>query len=342
MIVPVRMTAGDKTIETYAMLDGGATNPIVREEMAKRLNLKYEKRKANLVTVGEESYGVKSFTEFKVENLDGDLKLEMKKAVVMKILTTKNDKPPTNDETLGETYLEDVSFRELPGEEVNMIIPITFSWCWLGGRVRRSTIDKPIAIETLFGWTLAGGKPNEASDLIACYRTAIEMDDDELKADIKRLFRHEFPDILENKTHESPEDVYAMKQMEESIHFDEEIGHYRVGLPWKTSREEVAEKMNKVNSSKTSLARLKKQIQKIKDDKTYFKEGEYFGYVKKQMNNMFEDGYVEVLEENNIEEGIPTWVMPLNVVYQPHKPTKPRCCHDGKAKTAGVSLNDRC
>merc|ERR1712087_938490 len=79
-----------------------------------------------------------------------------------------------------------------------------------------------------------------------------------------RLFRHEFRDILENKTHESPEDVYAMKQMEESIHFDEEIGHYRVGLPWKTSREEVAEKMNKVNSSKTSLARLKKQIQKIK------------------------------------------------------------------------------
>ena len=59
MIVPIRMIAGDKTIETYAMLDGGATNPIVREEMAKRLNLKYKKRKANLVTVGEESYGIK-------------------------------------------------------------------------------------------------------------------------------------------------------------------------------------------------------------------------------------------------------------------------------------------
>ena len=120
--------------------------------------------------------------------------------------------------------------------------------------------------------------------------------------------------------------------MEECIYFDKEIGHYRVGLPWKISREEVAEKMNKVNSSKTSLAQLKKQIQKIKDDKTYFKEGEYFGYVKKQMD-MFEDGYVEVLKENNIKDGIPSWVMPLNMVYQPHKPTKPCCCHDGKAKT---------
>ena len=53
MIVPIRMIAGDKTIETYAMLDGGATNPIVREEIAKKLNLKYEKREAILVTVGE-------------------------------------------------------------------------------------------------------------------------------------------------------------------------------------------------------------------------------------------------------------------------------------------------
>ena len=72
MIVPVRMVVGNKSIETYAMLDGGATNPNIREEMAKKLNLKYKKRKANPVTVGEESYGVKSFTEFEVENLDGD------------------------------------------------------------------------------------------------------------------------------------------------------------------------------------------------------------------------------------------------------------------------------
>ena len=112
----------------------------------------------------------------------------MKKVVVMKILTTKNDKPPTSNKTLGQAYLEDASFRELPGKEINMIMPVSFSWCWLGGRVRRSTIDKPIAIKTKFGWTLAGGKTNKVSDLIACYRTAIEMDKDKLKADIKKLF----------------------------------------------------------------------------------------------------------------------------------------------------------
>ena len=40
MIVPVRMVVGNKSIEMYTMLDGGATNPNIREEMAKKLNLK--------------------------------------------------------------------------------------------------------------------------------------------------------------------------------------------------------------------------------------------------------------------------------------------------------------
>ena len=57
---------------------------------------------------------------------------------------------------------------------------------------------------------------------------------------MKRLFRKEFPEILENKIHESEDDKRAMKQMEDTIYFDEEIGHYRVGLPWKTSRKKVA------------------------------------------------------------------------------------------------------
>ena len=165
----------------------------------------------------------------------------------------------------GETYLG-VTFDELEDKSVNMILPMEFGWCWLGGEVRRSTIDKPIALNTEFGWALAGGKRNEASLLSSCYKVSVQQDDEDIKEDVKQLFRKEFPEILENKVHESEDDKIAMKQMEDTIYFDEEIGHYRVGLPWKTSRKEVVEKMNGINSSGTSLACLKRSIKKIKDN----------------------------------------------------------------------------
>ena len=335
MIVPVKVTFEGKSIETYAMLDGGATNPVIKEELAEKLKLKYQEKESTLVTLGAKTPGIRKFTEFSVTSFEGDVNLKMEKAVVMNDLTTDSDIPPSNEEVEGEKYLEGVSFKELSDKSVNMIIPVGYGWCWLGGEVRRSTIDKPIGVKTKFGWALAGGKIDKEGTMPSCYKMSIEHDDEGIREDIQRLFNKEFPNILENKVHESRDDKYAMEQMEKTIKFDEEIGHYRVGLPWKTSREEAAKKMNPIDSSRTSMIRLKKQIKKIKEDKQYFPEGEYFEHVKKQMNNMFDDGYVEVLKENNVEEGVPTWVMPLNVVYQPHKPTKPRCCHDGKAKTGG-------
>ena len=340
MIVPVKVTVNHKTVETYAMLDGGATATVVKESLTEKLKTEYEQKDSTLVTVTGRTKAKRNFASFTISNLTGDTTLEIKNAVVVDNLTTESDIPPTNEEIKGEWYLNGVSFVELPEKSVDLLIPIEYAWCWLGGEMRRSTTDKPMAIKTRFGWALAGGKLNESCTIPSCYKVAVEYDDDSIKEDVKKLFKREFPDILENKVHDSIDDKRAMERMEETIYFDKEIGHYKVGLPWKTSREEVASRMNKINSSKTSLSRITKQIKKIKEDKVYFPPGEYFGYVKNQMKGIFDDGHVERLKENDIKEGIPTWVMPLNVVYQPHKPTKPRCCHDGKAATGGVSLND--
>ena len=48
--------------------------------------------------------------------------------------------------------------------------------------------------------------------------------------------------------------------------------------------------MNPLDSSRTSMILLKKTNKKIKEDRQYFPEGKYFEHVKKQMNNMFNDG----------------------------------------------------
>ena len=156
LIVPVRAISGGKSIVTYAMLDGGATNPVIREEVVEALGMKSEEKESTLVTVGVTAQGVRRFSQLEVANLGGDVVLNVKEALIMDILTTEYDKPPTNEEVKGEAYLEGVTFDELEDKSVNMILPMEFGWCWLGGKVRRSMIDKPIALNTEFGWALAG------------------------------------------------------------------------------------------------------------------------------------------------------------------------------------------
>ena len=333
--MPVVVASESGQVRTYAMLDGGAANSVVSKSLAKSLKLETKERDSTLIVVGGSSREKRQFGDVAIANLEGNLVINVKEAVVMDILTTEEDKPPSNDEIKDVDYLEDVSFDELEEKTVGMLIGMRHAWTWLGGEVRRSTPDKPLALKTRFGWALAGGCDRDGTGEMSCYKISIQKDNEDIHECVEKLFRQDFPNIPFNEKHMSRDDEYAMKQMEETIRFDEEIGHYRVGLPWKTSRAEAAKKLNGINSSKSALSRLKKSIKRVKEDKKYFEPGKYFEYAKAQMNAMFEDGHVEILERHEISDDFPTWVMPLNIVYQPHKPTKPRCCHDGKAKTGG-------
>jgi hypothetical protein len=44
--------------------------------------------------------------------------------------------------------------------------------------------------------------------------------------------------------HHSVQDEYAMKQIEDSLRFDETTGHYSCGLPWVNGRAAAAESLD--------------------------------------------------------------------------------------------------
>ena len=156
MIVPVRMRAGEKEIKTYVMLDGGATKPIINEKTARRLGLKYETKNANLHTVEGSTYGPKKFARVTIESLNGEMMVPLE-AVILNFLTTEDDAPPRNEEIKDYEHMEGVKFEELEHEEVSMLLSSEYAWTWLGGELRRSTTDKPMAIQTKFGWSLIRG-----------------------------------------------------------------------------------------------------------------------------------------------------------------------------------------
>ena len=336
LIVPVVVSSEGRQVKTYAMLDDGSTKVVISERLASKLALPRTPKLMHLHTVEGASHRMRDMADFTISNLHGDLSFPVSQALVTDFLATEEDMPPRNDEISGMEYLDGVSFQELDSDDVDIILSIDYGWTWLGGEVRRSTPDKPLCLLTKWGWTLASARNGAAGDKSSCFRTAVEIDNKELHELVERLFRQDFPDIPVNQKHDSLDDEHAMKQLKETIRFDETLGHYKVGLPWVTSREEAAKRLNPINSSDHALNRLKKSMAKIKAG-----HPDQLKYVKAQMQSMYDDDHAEFIDDDDTPVGCPSWVLPLHIVFQPNKPTKPRCCHDGRSTLKGTCLNDQ-
>ena len=306
------------------MLDGGSNCDVISRKLAEQLRLTMSSVDSTLLlSVEGGNYGSRDFTEFAVSNLEGDVTLICSDTLVSDFLTTEEEKPPSNKEIEGIEYLEGVKFDELENKEIGLLISMRHAWTWLSGESRESTQDKPIAKRTKFGWALAGGEGKNSEKPNSCFKTTI-LRDEELREDIDRLWRHEFPNISKSKKHASLEDEHAVSQLKDTIIFDDGLGHYRVGLPWVKSRTEAARTLNSVNSSKTAHDRIIRSVRKLKG------QPQQWTYVKNQMNAMMSE-HVEVVENPEVPDNIPQWVLPLHFDFR--KPEKPRPCHDGKSKT---------
>ena len=230
MIVPVIIASEHKCIKSYAMLDGGSNCDVVSSQLAKELKLTTSSVESTLLSVEGGNYGTRDFTECAVSNLEGDVTLLMTDVLVSDFLTTDEEKPPTNKEIEGVEYLEGVKFDELEDKRIGVLISMRHAWTWLSGDSRKSTKDKPMAKRTKFGWALAGGEGKNSEKMNSCFKTTI-LRDDELRENIEKLFRYEFPNISKSKKHASLEDDHAVSQLKDTIIFDDGLGHYRVGLP---------------------------------------------------------------------------------------------------------------
>ena len=263
MIVPVVIASEHKRMKTYAMLDGGSNCDVISRKLAEQLKLTMSSVDSTLLlSVEGGNYGFRDFTEFAVSNLEGDVMLLCSDTLVSDFLTTDEEKPPTNKEIEGIEYLKGVKFDELENKEIGLLISMRHAWTWLSGESRELTRDKPIAKRTKFGWALAGGVEENSEKPNSCFKTTI-LRDDELREDIEKLWKNEFPNISKNKKHPSLEDEHAVSQLKDTIIFDDGLGHYRVGLPWVKNRTEAAKTLNSVNSSKAAHDRIIKSVRKL-------------------------------------------------------------------------------
>ena len=99
------VTAGEKSHETYALLDDGSTKTIISERLADILQLDTTTKSTTVHTVNGMSQGEMQMADFQVTNLEGDIKLRIAQALVTNSLTAGEDQPPKNQDTFQNEHL---------------------------------------------------------------------------------------------------------------------------------------------------------------------------------------------------------------------------------------------
>ena len=129
------------------------------------------------------------------------------------------------------------------------------------------------------------------------------------------------------------ENKEAIRQLRETIQFDEEKKKNVVGLPWKNGREGAKKILNSLNSQQMALRRLQGMIPRFRRD------GGRMQRVFKEMEKFEEKGYAHMIDNNNNDSGAenPRWYLPIHVV---EKNNKTRICHDARANVRGIAFND--
>ena len=281
--------------------------------------------------LGGESIGPRRVASYIVESIEDDYTAAVPNAMVATLLTTQSDIPPAKRDLSNFDHLSSLPFIDV-NDGIGMIIGVSHCTAWTGEKCKtsRGPPGTPMGLWTSFGWTIQGGGGTSGAGSINC--NALSAGDNLLRESLDRIYFHDFATVSEEGSGQSKEEKEAIRQLQNSITFDDQRGKYVVGLPWRYGREKSAQVINAVNSRAMAERRLKSMIPRLRKDEERRKR--IFAEVKK-----FEEKGVSIDvndEDVGADPTLPVWHLPLLVVEERNKT---RICHDAKASAEGISLN---
>ena len=358
-IVPVSITIGEKTVETYALIDDGSQSTLLREEFFKRFNVRGEPAKMNQGTISETKYVPGTKVKVTVAGRNGSNPIEITNAFVQPgSRFNMPSRPEFKDFKDGDVYthLDGLSFEAVAPEEICILIGADSPESHISSKVARGRIGQPLAFKTPFGWALFGPASGSSSKVqhtatmasgaaeasIAAFweetdkaptvfvnmvRARTEVD---LNEAIVAFWRQEHCGILPQKeVAMSREDIAALKRMEEETTMVN--GHYQVPMLWRDSNERLPNNMAMVRKRFEFLAK------KLRADPKLFEQYKAVidGYLQA------DPPYARKMKPEEVQQRTPkTWTLPTFPVFHPNKPEKPpRVVNDAAAAFHGISLN---
>ena len=322
-IVPVRISAGKKTVCCFAFLDQGSTTSLCDERLLKELDITGEKTSFTLSTLNNSAAQAGSKVDLIVSSLSDSGNLRLKNVLSVNKLPVRPNQPLKHRGKACWPHLQKLKIPHSENQEVMLLIGVdTPEAFWIEDEIRGKP-GEPYAIKTMLGWSLIGPATGETSEVSANFMIADESLEQQVRS-MWELERH-FSTGIECQM--SRNDRYALRIMKDSTVLTED-GHYQLALPWRPGAPQF--ESNK-NQAAVRLAYLKKRLEKDAE-----LQKRYVNVVESYITNGFAR---RVNEADNEAPG--RWFLPHHPVFHPHKPDKVRVVFDCGARHKGKSLNDQ-
>ena len=251
----VTANGGEQSVRCRLLLDSACNKTFITTELAElfKANPKCTEM-VNVSSFGKQKGSIRSDVyDVEIKGLDHKNKIKAEVFTVPTITTLPNSKPEVvkeNYEHLKDLWFPDVSEKDTL--EVHMLVGMDLLWQLQTGHSKRGTTEEPVAIETIFGWTLAGkiGGSNSSEMKVNVNLFIEEGGKNGIENNLKKLWDYETLGIRET------DDVY--EDMVDSIRFTGE--RYSVRLPWKTGNYHLPD------NYRLSQSRMQSQLKKLKKE----------------------------------------------------------------------------
>jgi hypothetical protein len=356
-IVPLKLHGeGSRTADTYGLLDNGSQSTLIREDMAKQLGLQGKNRTINFGTVTDQKRIKVCEVQLHASARNGDNKTEIASAYVRPPSQFNMPSKPSPDGFDISKYmaLDGINIDEVNPEDITILIGGNVPKAVLASESRYVSEDLPVAVKTIFGWTLFGPTyaegerrtlppPTEAVNLAVQSLWKEEMQppkvhcnlmmsaaDIALHKSVERLWAQEECGIQPAKDLAmSRQDIEAMETLEKGT-IQLENGQYQVPMLW--CNEETVLPNNRPMADKRFLLlerRLRRNSSTFKGMKAVID-----GYLEE------DPPYARKMSKEEAEKLSPrTHYLPIHPVVNPNKPGKVRVVNDAAAVYQGQSLN---
>ena len=245
-IVPVELEADNGSrVSTNALLDTGSQSTLIRSDIAKLLHLKGIKRNLSISTIKDKGESMEvDEVNLTIKSTDGCTSALVPSAYVIdrNKFNMPSHRLPINFRMEGRyQYLKDIKLHDIQHDDVGILIGANVPDALVTKETKKGDANQPMAIRTLFGWTLFG------SDSGAAYKATsvnlLHVEEENMHELVQEFWKTECQ-FLESERDIAPsqEDKRCLQTLQECIEFNN--GKYVTPMLWKNNIELPYNKKN--------------------------------------------------------------------------------------------------
>ncbi|PFX17886.1 hypothetical protein AWC38_SpisGene17772 [Stylophora pistillata] len=228
-----------KTIETYALLDGGSDISLCDKKLAVDLGAQGRQKTFDLTTQEKkDSPRVGHELSLVVEPLDGCDRVNVVRLWTVNKLNASGRSIPSEQDLRQWPHLRDIKLPSTSEKEVRLIIGTNVPDAFWVLEEKRGNKGEPYAIRTPLGWTImgpmhknVGGECHLNVNFVGSAEPVGEKNDCPMHQ-LERFWEVEnYGVVPQSKLSMSVEDKRALEVMDQSVKL--EHGHYQIALPWR-------------------------------------------------------------------------------------------------------------